>query len=219
MENDRRAICGAVKKSGKICEQGAGWGTDHLGFGQCKWHGGSTTASMIHEANNMAVALGVGIDVEPHEAILECVRLTAGEVLFCNEQIKGLSLDEVLETPEELIEREGTGTTQDGTGVLDIDTTEKRYKMKMVNIWVRARGQAMDRLAKYSKMALDAGVNERRVRVAENYAGILAPVLRNVFEELELTEEQRERAPEILRKYLTAVEDTSLALAPADLQA
>jgi len=35
--------CGAVRK-GKTCTQVAGWGTDHVGWGSCKLHGGSTRA-------------------------------------------------------------------------------------------------------------------------------------------------------------------------------
>jgi hypothetical protein len=37
-------LCGGKKKQGPgNCEQPAGWGTDHAGFGRCKLHGGSTT--------------------------------------------------------------------------------------------------------------------------------------------------------------------------------
>ncbi len=31
--------CGAVR-NGKPCGREAGWGTDHLGYGHCKHHGG-----------------------------------------------------------------------------------------------------------------------------------------------------------------------------------
>lgn len=36
------AICGAKTKVGTPCEQRAGWGTDHVGEGRCKLHGGKT---------------------------------------------------------------------------------------------------------------------------------------------------------------------------------
>lgn len=36
-------ICGARKKQGEgVCHQKAGWGTDHLGQGKCKLHGGAS---------------------------------------------------------------------------------------------------------------------------------------------------------------------------------
>jgi len=37
-------LCGAKKRQGEgNCARPAGWGTDHVGFKQCKLHGGSTT--------------------------------------------------------------------------------------------------------------------------------------------------------------------------------
>jgi hypothetical protein len=43
------AICGAAKRQGQgVCQKQAGWGTDHLGFGRCRLHGGNTTAHRTH---------------------------------------------------------------------------------------------------------------------------------------------------------------------------
>lgn len=42
-----KLICGARKgkgpNKGKLCQKPAGWGTDHLGTGRCKYHGGCST--------------------------------------------------------------------------------------------------------------------------------------------------------------------------------
>jgi hypothetical protein len=39
-------VCGARKRQpkhpGERCARPAGWGTEHLGFGRCKLHGGAT---------------------------------------------------------------------------------------------------------------------------------------------------------------------------------
>src|SRR5690554_1667741 len=35
-------ICGAKTRSGAPCKKQAGWGTDHLGQGKCRLHGGAT---------------------------------------------------------------------------------------------------------------------------------------------------------------------------------
>ncbi len=59
-------------------------------------------------------------------------------------------------------------------------------------------------------MSLDAGVNERRVRVAEGMAASLAPVLKAIFDQLRLTPEQQKRAPEILRKNLMLLEGEAM---------
>lgn len=44
MTAHRRPTCGARVKSrpGGTCEQPAGWGTNHVGTGRCKLHGGAT---------------------------------------------------------------------------------------------------------------------------------------------------------------------------------
>ena len=34
--------CGAKTRAGTPCAQPAGWGTDHVGWGRCKLHGGAT---------------------------------------------------------------------------------------------------------------------------------------------------------------------------------
>jgi len=36
------AICGAKTRAGTPCKYTAGWGTDHLGRGRCKFHGGAS---------------------------------------------------------------------------------------------------------------------------------------------------------------------------------
>lgn len=197
--------CNAHTKRGSNCKRPAGWGTDHVGEGQCKLHGGSTPSAILAAAKAQAIVMGVAVDVEPHEALLQCIRITAGEVMYCNEQIALLRPDEAIGHPTEIIKRTGT-TGEDG----DVDVEETREKVPMMNIWIRARAVSIDRLAKYSKMALDAGVNERRVQVAEGMAGALAPILRDIFTDLKLTPAQQKKAPEILRRHLLALEGEAM---------
>lgn len=35
-------VCAAKTRSGTLCQRPAGWGTDHVGIGRCKLHGGAT---------------------------------------------------------------------------------------------------------------------------------------------------------------------------------
>lgn len=41
--------CGAKTRTGSPCKKEAGWGTDHLGRGRCKLHGGSSTGPKSKE--------------------------------------------------------------------------------------------------------------------------------------------------------------------------
>lgn len=43
-ESMTRAVCGAkTRKDGSPCQRPAGWGTQHVGTGRCKLHGGCST--------------------------------------------------------------------------------------------------------------------------------------------------------------------------------
>ena len=44
-ENKPHDICGAKNRNGEPCKLRAGWGTDHLGEGRCKFHGGRSTGA------------------------------------------------------------------------------------------------------------------------------------------------------------------------------
>jgi hypothetical protein len=44
----KRPRCPAVKKNGEQCKQVAGWGTDHLGEGKCRKHGGNAGRKPKH---------------------------------------------------------------------------------------------------------------------------------------------------------------------------
>ena len=49
VDPEGRAICGAKAKStGLPCTREAGWGTDHVGEGRCKFHGGVVGRQLIH---------------------------------------------------------------------------------------------------------------------------------------------------------------------------
>jgi hypothetical protein len=65
-----------------------------------------------------------------------------------------------------------------------------------------------DRLARISKAAVDAGVAERAIILAERTGAAIADVMRNVFSdpELRLSAAQRKRLPDLLRRHLLAVE-------------
>jgi hypothetical protein len=44
-EGEDSRYCGAKTRSGGSCKRPAGWGTDHVGTGRCKLHGGKSTGA------------------------------------------------------------------------------------------------------------------------------------------------------------------------------
>src|SRR4051794_2244485 len=95
------ALCGAKSKTtGQPCQNRAGKGTDHVGFGRCKWHGGNTASHRHHaaalEAKARMVALSVPVeDAGPHAVLLSELRYSAGHTAWLRQEITALEPDEI----------------------------------------------------------------------------------------------------------------------------
>ncbi len=166
------ALCEARTRSGGTCRLFAGQGTNHPSVGRCKHHGGSTpthvASAVVHEARRRAIEFGDELPVEPAEALLSMLRLSAGMVAW---------------TRAELARMNDRGTFEG-------------------QVLTRMYADERDRTARIAKAALDAGVAERMVRMAESYGELLATLIGNILADLRLTAEQRERAPDIVRTRL-----------------
>lgn len=172
------SLCGARRRSkdGGTCRRPAGWGTPHLGTGRCRVHGGSTPNHLIAAARVQLSELVTWIDVPdplPHEALLWCVRLAAGQVDYATRQVHALAEDQALVAGR-------------------------------LHPWIVVRAEAMDLLARASKMAIDAKVDERRVQATERYGKQIADAVSGALEEIELTEAQQALLPSVLRRHFLA---------------
>lgn len=189
------------------CKRPAGWGTDHLGFGECSYHGGSTRAGRVKAAKLAgrveAQALGAPLNIDPYDALLWCVRIAAGEVKYLTERVQAVH-DESVAGPSVTTTRSG-----DKKGTRRVERVERPAEL---NIWIRARQEALDRLARFSKMAADAGVAERQVQLAEGLGALLATMIEGLLDDLKLSERQVKRAPAIVRKHLSAIEGSAVEL-------
>lgn len=211
-EDAKPAKCGANGRAGKPCGRPAGWGTDHVGWGACKHHSGSTKNGRRHAARLQAEAEAAAFsqrfaelepDDEPHDVLLRMVRLTNGLVSFYGRKYRELLADrgeDALAVAEER-ERVWTGGGESGGGE---ETT--RSNTVVLHVWGRLYHEAIDRAAKTAKLALDAGVEERRVRLAEQWGDELADVLRAVLGDLDLSPAQLERAPAVVERHLRLIE-------------
>jgi hypothetical protein len=63
-----------------------------------------------------------------------------------------------------------------------------------------------ERCANFASKAIAAGLAERQVRLAERQGELMAEAIRRILDDLGLTAEQRQIAPGVLRRHLTAVE-------------
>lgn len=142
--------------------------------------------------------MGTALDVDPHDALLHCIRIAAGEVAYCDAQISRLEEDELFERPT----KKQMARMPSGKLIL----VEERRDAEVISRWIQFRDNAVDRMARYSKMALDAGIDERRVAVAERVADVLTPLLQNLADDLMLTPQQRELLPAVIGTRLRALE-------------
>jgi hypothetical protein len=201
--------CGAKKRSGGNCERVAGAGTNHKGVGTCSNHLGSTdraeVAGQVFLAKREAMVMGVPLNIEPHEAILECIRIAAGEVAYASERIAALQAGEavgpvVSRTDRPLKEEKGAESP-------DYRVEEIREDSPDLHIWIKVRHLAMDRLVQYSAVAIKAGIEERRVQLAESQGQLLVTVIRGVLEQVERLVDRkimsRPELPTIVREQLT----------------
>lgn len=172
--------CGGIKRDGvSKCNLPAGYATKHPGIGRCKYHGGSTPNSLKSALQTEARLMGCPIDMNPVEAIIWCIRISAGEVQWLSEQIARLD-------KENWIENTVIG--------------------KQMNLFVRERKEAQYRLFKFSRDAISLGLAERAIKLAEMYGEVLARFMKGVLDDLELTPAQRKQAPHIVRKHLILLE-------------
>ncbi len=188
-------LCGAEKKRGGKCGQPAGWGTQHPGAGTCKLHGGTAPAAQVKGLIELARRDSVmgPLSIEPQDAILECIRISAGEVAYASERIAELEVAQYVGEPRRtLVRKAGEDTVQ-----------EVRLDPPALHIWIVVRQQAMDRLVNYSFAALKAGIEERRVRIAEQQGMLLAQAIQGILRELGV--DQRPEVAGIVRKHLTLV--------------
>src|SRR4051794_9133098 len=131
-----RKTCGAQTRRGSECGRDPGWGTDHVGFGYCKLHGGCTPQGKTYGARLKALAelgpMGGEVDVNPLDALLYTVRRGSGLAALYRLQAEAAAADG-----------------------------------KDSAMFAKLEADALNDLARWAKMAIDAGVAERQVRIAE----------------------------------------------------
>lgn len=197
-EIGKDGYCNARRGAKPRCRQKAGYGTSHPGFGACSSHGGATEKAALSAGRAMAITMGAPLKITPFEGLMHCVYVAAGEVMFCEAKVHELNVedDELIVAPESSVEK------QEPEGY----SSEERVHQKELHIWIRIRQECLDRLARFCKMVLDARVDERFASVAEGTAGVLANVVGNILDELDLTPEQLERVPAALRRHMLVLE-------------
>lgn len=188
--------CGARKKDGNYCRKREGWGTKHAGYGLCKLHGGNSPNGTKNargiEAARLVEQYGLPRTIDPHDALLEELARTAGHVDWLRVQI-GLVEEANLVGP---VGQSGTG--KDGT---------THHPEGKPNPWLALYQSEREHLVRVASACAKAGIEERRVRLAEEQGQMIAKVLRSVLIRLEIDPSDK-RVGGIVREELMAINGT-----------
>ncbi|MCV2395942.1 hypothetical protein OEB99_16625 [Actinotalea sp. M2MS4P-6] len=192
------------------------------GLDVCRSHGGASPQSRAKaararetQAAERAVAtLGLAVDISPTEALLEEVRWTAGHVQWLRGKVQELDearhlADHAEEDDDAEIESaigDGRhalvwGTTKVKSGGDDAGTTQEAKP----SIWYALYAAERAHLVTVCAAAIKAGVEERRVRLAEQQGDLVATVIRRILDALNLTPTQLEQVPVVVPRELRAI--------------
>jgi hypothetical protein len=156
----------------------------------CRYHGGKTPNSIAVAEERLqlkaAVAalrkLGEHVEpwdkVDPRDALLDVVHQSYTVKAVCEALVKDLSEKDL----------GGVGEMHTEQSELGPITIPDRGGAKSV-IRIKLYNEALDRCARISKIAMDVGIEERYVRLAESQAVEIAEVIRAAVSELPLEQQ------------------------------
>lgn len=199
MDPGDRPRCGAKKRQGEgTCKNVAGKGTDHVGTGPCRVHGGATwshrRSAQKKEAEAAVRTFGLPVEIDPAEALLQEVHRTAGHVAWLAEQVAAIE-------PDALV----WGTVKVKQGSTPLGSTDSTEQAASLSMWLQLYQAERKHLVACCAAALAAGVEERRVKLAEQQGATLAGVIRAVLDDLGLTQDQRALVAEVVPRHLRSV--------------
>ena len=200
-----RTICGAKKKDLNPC--GA---PPAKGGVRCGKHGGKSPQALKaaerrlaeqeaqRELDNTIVTLGLPQDVDPAKALLDEIARSYGIVQWLQAKVRELE-------PDDLVW--GLAETQAGIGKDGpIDTKTHRAEF---SAWYQLYMTERKHLVAVSAAALKAGVEARRIALAERQGDMVATALRRVLDALNLSPAQLELVPIVVPRELRALAEYS----------
>lgn len=199
--------CGAALtrngiRTGEHCSQAAGFQTDHPGYGQCRIHGGITPAGKKAAARQagreiiQAVKFGGDLNitnVTAEQALIEEVRRSTAMVRWLEERIGTWDYDD------------SEGAVMGGLPRMVGETYRGGMTITDQQAWMIVYREERAHAAKVAKMAIDAGIAERMVRIAEDQGIMLGTAIKAVLDALNLNPRQAKLVPQVVPQILRAI--------------
>lgn len=189
MEPTPKPKCSGHRSDGSPC---GNW--PMTGQRVCKKHGGASPQAkaaaerrlQAEQAARAVQTFGLPREVDPRDALLEEVYRTAGAVDWLGEQVRKLETSAVVWGRAE----------ESDQGVKD---------KAAPSIWVQLFQQERQHLVRVCKETVQAGVEERRVRLAEQQGSMLAGVIKAILGDLDLSPEQAAKVSTVVPRHLRSV--------------
>jgi hypothetical protein len=193
----------------RICQTHGGKGRNKTA-GREAWKKAQTKDREMERLERAVKTFGLPVTISPQQALLDEIARTAGHVLWLGEQIANLAPEEVgwgLGSEEK---REGVGEMETQ---IDLTTTTKVARPSvLIELYHKERSH----LVHVAKVAIQCGIAERQIKLAEEQGQMIAQVLRQVFEdpELELTLTQVQVARTVASRVLRGISVSAGSRAP-----
>ena len=154
----------------------------------CRMHGGKAKQNLNAAARRLedevaraaVVTLGLPVDISPSDALLDEVRRTAGHVFWLLAKVQ----------------------SEDGGAFVPMKSEDSHPGNGLQSVWYRTYQAERAHYVNVCAQALKAGVEERRVKLAEAQGEQVAGVIRAILADLGLTAEQQAAAPEVASRHL-----------------
>lgn len=185
------AKCGQphVKCTGHRKADGAPCGQPRMA-GQlvCRKHGGKAPQALAAAARRVedevaraaVVTLGLPVDISPSDALLDEVRRTAGHVFWLLAKVQ----------------------SEDGGAFVPMKSEDSHPGNGSQSVWYRTYQSERAHYVNVCAQALKAGVEERRVRLAEAQGEAVAGAIRAILGDLRLTAAQNALVAEVVPRHL-----------------
>ena len=229
------STCGARKRSGEPCGappiKGGSRCVRHGGKApqvKAAAERRLAAAAAQKQMESAVRTLGLPIDVDPGKALLDEIHWTAGHVAWLRDKVQELTTVQTLTRGTEdrtIWNKDGDSEFHEGSDEsgnpnahsLVWGQTEYRDKtggddagqtvveQAGINIWYQLYLKEREHLAKVCSLALRAGIEERKVKLAESQGLLVADAIRRILGALGLTPEQQQLVPVIVPRELRAL--------------
>lgn len=188
-------VCGAILYDGiSLCQQPPGAGTDHKGFGRCRFHGGTsatgTKRAAVIEAKARAKEFGNSQShrIDPADALKQELARTNAMLEWARNMC------------QQLIDQQPK--SDQTTDIID-NSQFVAYRTIM--------DQERDRLVRIARGSLEVSIQDRKTALAEALASVVIECFHSMTRQIpDLTPVQLQTAQDILKAELTTATERLL---------